>query len=90
MKHIPAQLKGIRIKVIFSGILLITAVVAVMATYLIQTETALLKGELKKRATALVENFSRLCDYPLLLEDVKAIDKLAAAMMEEEDVAASS
>ncbi len=61
-------------------------VIGGMATYFIGAETALLKEELKKRVAALVENFSRNCDYPLLLEDGSAIEKLAGAMMRDEDV----
>lgn len=77
---------GIKTRVITLSILIIMSVIGGMAIYFIRLEAALLGGELKKRATALVENFSRNCDYPLLLEDRSAIAKLAAAMMRDEDV----
>ena len=77
---------SIRTKVVAISILIIMTVTGGMAAYFISVEADLLRGELKKRAAALVENFSRNCDYPLLLEDRAAIDKLAAAMMRDGDV----
>ncbi|MEE9910804.1 MAG: response regulator [Deltaproteobacteria bacterium] len=78
--------QGIRIKAIAAIVIMITAVVSVMATYLITTQTSLLKEEFKKRAVGLVENFARNCDYPVLLEDHQAIQKLAQAMLQNKDV----
>lgn len=77
---------SIKIKVVTISILIIMTVIGGMAAYFINAEAALLKAELTKRATALVDNFSRNCDYPLLLENRPAIEKLAAAMMRDEDV----
>ncbi|MCE5265255.1 MAG: PAS domain S-box protein [Deltaproteobacteria bacterium] len=77
---------SIKTKVTAISILIIMTVTGGMATYFISVEAGLLRGELKKRAAALVENFSRNCDYPLLLEDSPAIEKLAAAMMRDGDV----
>ena len=82
--HINRSLGSIKIKVIIVSVLMIMAVVGGMAAYFIKMETALLKGELKKRALALVDNFARNCDYPLLLEDRSAIGKLALAMGDED------
>lgn len=78
--------RGIRIKAIVAIIILITAVVSIMATYLIHTQTFLLKDEFRKRAVALAENLSRNCDYPLLLEDHQAIQNLSLAMLQNKDV----
>ena len=77
---------SIKTQVIAISILIIMTVIGGMATYFIGAETALLKEELKKRVMALVDNFSRNCDYPLLLEDGSAIEKLAGAMLRDEDV----
>jgi two-component system cell cycle sensor histidine kinase/response regulator CckA len=82
--------RSIRTKVIAFNVILVIAVVILMATTLIRTETTLLREELKKRATALADNFARNCDYPLLLEDRLAIDKLAAAIMRDADIVSVS
>ena len=84
--HLSRSLWSIKTKVMIVSVLTIMAVVGGMATYFIMMETALLKGELKKRAMALVENFARNCNYPLLLEDEPAIGKLATTMMKEDDI----
>lgn len=78
--------RGIRIKAIVTIVIMITAVVSVMATYLIHTQISLLQGEFKKRSVALAENLARNCDYPLLLEDNEAIHNLSVAMLQNDDV----
>jgi two-component system, cell cycle sensor histidine kinase and response regulator CckA len=80
--------QGIRFKAVITIIIMITAFVSVMATYLIQTQTSLLKEEFKKRAIGLVENLARNCDYPVLLEDQRAIQNLSLAMLQNKDVVA--
>jgi PAS domain S-box-containing protein len=76
-----------RTKAVIVIVFITVAVMAVMAAYFIRTEMRLLKSEIGKRATALVDNFARNCDYPLLLEDSAALAKLASALKQEEDVA---
>jgi len=78
--------QGIRIKAITVIIVMITAVVSVMATYLIQTQTTLLKEEFEKRAVGLTGNLALNCDYPMLLEDRQAIQNLSLAMLQNEGV----
>ncbi len=77
---------GIRIKAIGVIVCMITAVVFVMAAYLIHTQVALLKDEFKQRAVSLAENFARNCDYPVLLEDEVALSNLSLAMLENKEV----
>jgi PAS domain S-box-containing protein len=77
---------SIKIKVIAVSCGIIMAVIGGMATYFIHEESSLLKEELRKRAAALVENFARNCDYPLLLEDGPAVEKLTESLMSDGDV----
>ncbi|MBN2438508.1 MAG: PAS domain S-box protein, partial [Deltaproteobacteria bacterium] len=77
---------SIKTKVIAVCIAIIIVLSSGMATYFINVGTDFLRSELQKRVAALVDNFSRNCDYPLLLEDGAAIAKLASAMMRDEDV----
>ncbi len=77
---------GIRIKAIVAIVIMITAVVSVMASYLIHTQISLLKEEFERRAVALTENLARNCDYPVLLEDYSAVESLSLAMLENKDV----
>ncbi len=78
--------QGIKFKAVIAIVMMITLVVSVMATYLIHTQTSLLKAEFKKRSVALVENLARNCDYPVLLEDQQAIHNLARAMLQNKEI----
>jgi two-component system cell cycle sensor histidine kinase/response regulator CckA len=77
---------SIKTKVIAVSVLIIIVLSGGMAAFFIAEGTGLFRSELQKKMTALVDNFSRNCDYPLLLEDEAAIAKLAYAMMRDEDV----
>lgn len=78
--------RGIKIKAIAAIVIMITMVVSLMATYLIQTQVALLRNEFQKRALALTENLAHNCEYALLLEDLQVIDNLSSALLQNKDV----
>ena len=77
---------GIRFKTTVYIVIMITAAVSVMATYLIRTQITFLRNEFQKRAVALSENLARNCDYVLLLEDRSAIQNISLAMLQNQDV----
>lgn len=77
------RLKG---KIILYGIMMIVIIVSIFTSYFIYTENAIIQNELKNRAASLTRNLSYNCEYPVLLEDISAIQKLAAGVMNDTDV----
>ncbi|MEN6320801.1 MAG: ATP-binding protein [Syntrophaceae bacterium] len=77
------RLKG---KIILYGIMMIVFIVAIFAFYLISMEETIFHNELKNRAASLVRNLSYNCEYPVLLEDISAIQQLATGVMNDKDV----
>jgi PAS domain S-box-containing protein len=84
----PTQFNRLRLKgkIILYGIMIIVFIVTIFTCYFISTEKTIFQNELKNRAASLVRNLAYNCEYPVLLEDISAIQKLAAGVMNDEDV----
>ncbi|MCX5846954.1 MAG: PAS domain S-box protein [Deltaproteobacteria bacterium] len=83
MPLIRLRLKG---KIILYGIMIIVVIATIFTSYFIITEKKAFENELKNRAASFVRNLAYNCEYPVLLEDIPAIRKLATGMINDEDV----
>jgi len=77
---------GLRSKLIMINIAMILAIVSVLALFFISTQKTLIETELRSRAVALAKNFAALCEYPVLLEDLPALEQTTQVFMNEQDV----
>jgi signal transduction histidine kinase/ActR/RegA family two-component response regulator len=65
---------------------MILGIVSVLALFFISTQKNLINTELRSRAAAIAKNFAHSCQYPVLLEDLGALEHSTRIILKEQDV----